>query len=150
MPHSFVVHPPLRFLTSLNFCQKSLLSVASGILSILTFPKAELSLLAWFCLVPLMISLYRERSTWQAFFFGFLTGFVFFIGVCYWITDVLERYGGLGWTGAFALFLLLVAYLSFFYALFSLSFSRLSIFLSVRCFYLSPFFWVTAEYLRGH
>jgi apolipoprotein N-acyltransferase len=97
-----------------------------------------------------MISVYRERSSWQAFFFGFLTGSVFFIGVCHWITDVLKRYGDLGWTGAFASFLLLVAYLSLFYAAFSLSFSRLSIFSSVRCFYLSPFFWVTAEYLRGH
>ena len=150
MPHSFVVHPPLRYLTSLNFWQKFLLSIASGILNVLIFPKAELSLLAWFCLVPLLICIYQERKSWQAFLFGFITGFVFFIGICYWITDVLKSYGGLGWTGAFALFLVLVAYLSFFYAGFALSFSRLSLFLPIHCFYLSPFFWVAAEYLRGH
>lgn len=97
-----------------------------------------------------MISIYRERKSRHAFFFGFLTGFVFFVGACYWITDVLKSYGGLGWTGASALFLVLAAYLSFFYAAFSLSFSRLSLFLPIHCFYLSPFFWVTVEYLRGH
>jgi len=147
---SFVVHSPLRFLANLSFWQKSFLSVASGIFSILIFPKPELSLLAWFCLVPLTISIYQEPKSGPAFFFGFLTGFVFFIGVCYWITDVLKSYGGLGWSGAFALFLLLVTYLSLFFALFSLLFSRISFFLPTHCFYLSPFFWVTAEYLRGH
>jgi apolipoprotein N-acyltransferase len=135
---------------NLNFRSKLLLALISGAVNVAVFPKADLSSLAWVCLAPLLIACYREARSERAFLLGSAAGVVFFFGACYWIIEVLKNYGGLGWVGAFLSFLLLAVYLSLFYAAFSLAFSRVSLRFPTSCFYLSPFLWVTSEYVRAH
>jgi apolipoprotein N-acyltransferase len=144
------VHPSPGYLRNLVFWQKFLLAILAGFLEIIIFPKIDLSWMAWVCAVPLLIACYREVRSGRAFFWGFTAGFIFFVGVCYWIAPVLRNYGDLSWIGASALFLLLVAYLSLFYGSFALLFAKLSFRFPTCSLYLSPFLWTTAEYLRAH
>src|SRR5208337_5584354 len=87
---------------TLNFS----LALLTAVLLILTFPRFDLTWLAPFALAPLLIALAREpRPLWR-FLLGHASGVVYWFGVCYWIQDVLERYGGLGRWGSWGTFLL--------------------------------------------
>lgn len=72
-----------------------LLALASGHLLIALFPQFSVELLAPFALAPLLIAVAKEQSPLRRFLLGELTGFVFWIGICYWIRPVLAQYGGL-------------------------------------------------------
>ena len=124
-------------------------ALASGTLNILIFPKADVTLLSWIVLVPLLVAIYREERNSRSFFYGCLCGIVFFFGSCHWIINVLENYGGLGGLGSVLSFLLLVIYLSLFYAGFALLFSGFARHFPDGCFFLAPAIWVSCEYLRG-
>jgi apolipoprotein N-acyltransferase len=128
---------------------KLLLALTAGLLNWVVFPKVGLWPLAWICQVPLMMASFREVSRSRSLLFGFTAGLVFFFGTCHWIAGVLLNYGGLPWIGAELLFLLLVLYLSSFYALFSWAFARLSLVAPSLCFWLAPVLWVSTEYLRA-
>jgi apolipoprotein N-acyltransferase len=140
----------LSISSNLTFAQKLLLATGCGVLSYLVFPKPGLWWLAWICFVPLIIATYREFSVIKAFLFGLTAGLVFFVGTCYWITNVLRQYGGLGFVGAVFLFTLLAIYLSVFFALFAWAFATLSQRHAALCFWMAPAIWVSTEYLRGH
>jgi len=87
-----------------------ILSLVSALLLILIFPRFNLTWLAPFVLTPLLIACAREFSWRRRFLNGWLAGFVFWFGVCYWIQFVLEVHGGMGrWGGwgTFALFAVL-------------------------------------------
>ena len=137
------------FIAGLKLRQKLFLALFAGILNWAIFPQLGLSFLAWVCLVPLLLALYKENSKRKAFLLGLITGLVFFFGTCHWISKVLRNYGDLSWLGAILLFLLLAVYLSLFYGLFALSFSWLSTRCSMGPILVSPLLWVSAEYLRG-
>lgn len=72
-----------------------LLALASGLLLVALFPQFSIELLAPFALTPLLIALARETSSLRRFLLGEAAGFVFWIGLCYWIRPVLAQYGGL-------------------------------------------------------
>ncbi len=144
------MHVPSEFVKPLACWQKLLLASLSGVLAVIVFPRIGLSWVAWICLVPLLISCYGQLKSRASFAWGFTTGFIFFVGVCGWITRVLRNYGDLNWFGASALFILLAAYLSLFFGCFSLIFARMSLQFPVGSFYLCPFLWITSEYLRAH
>src|SRR4051794_6243332 len=75
--------------------KNALLAIASGILLVLAFPDFELWFLAWFALVPLLIAVEREKdSAVRAFACGWLFGFVFFTGSCWWLTYAPIQYAG--------------------------------------------------------
>ncbi|MBU4487587.1 MAG: hypothetical protein KKI13_00770, partial [Candidatus Omnitrophica bacterium] len=114
----------------------------SAILLILSFPNFEISLLAWFALVPLFFVI-KTSSPVRAFIFSYLTGAIFFAGTLYWLTYVTK----LGYP-------VLILYLSLFFGLFGLlssiffrkfENSRLSFLLCV----IIPSLWVFVEFLRG-
>jgi apolipoprotein N-acyltransferase len=72
-----------------------LLGAFSGVLLVLLFPKFDIAILAPFALTPLFIAIAREQSPWKRALIGEACGFIFWIGVCYWIRPVLDAYGGL-------------------------------------------------------
>ena len=72
-----------------------LLAGLSGLLLTLIFPKFDLTLLVAFALVPLLVAIAREPNWRRRLLLGELCGFVFWMGVCYWIRPVLAAYGGL-------------------------------------------------------
>lgn len=71
------------------------LGAFSGVLLVLLFPKFDIAILAPVALTPLLVAIARERSPWRRALIGEACGFVFWIGVCYWIRPVLAAYGGL-------------------------------------------------------
>lgn len=82
------------------------LSVLSGILLILVFPRFNLTWLAPVALTPILIACCRERSWRKRAVQGAAAGFVFWFGVCYWIQFVLEVHGGMGRWGGWGTFVL--------------------------------------------
>lgn len=89
-----------------------LLSLATGALLVLIFPRFEWTWLAPVALSPLLIASAREPRWKQRFLNGWASGFVFWFFICIWIQFVLEVHGGMGrWGGwgAFVLFALLKA-----------------------------------------
>lgn len=61
---------------------KTIFSLLSSLLLFLSL--VDLGFLAWFCLLPLFFSLYRS-SLRQAFFYSFLCGMAYFMGINYWV-----------------------------------------------------------------
>lgn len=82
------------------------LSILSGVLLILIFPRFDWTWLAPIALTPLLISCAREQSWKRRFLEGWAGGFVFWFGVCYWIQFVLEVHGGMGKWGGWGTFVL--------------------------------------------
>lgn len=71
-------------------------SIISGVLLFLCFPQFEIFPLAFFALVPLLLTLYRiKNSVFKAFFLSFLTGFIFFAGLLFWVIKI-KRIGVMG------------------------------------------------------
>ena len=89
-----------------------LLSLVTGALLVLIFPRFDFTWLAPIALAPLLIACAREPRWKQRFLNGWASGFVFWFFICIWIQFVLEVHGGMGrWGGwgAFVLFALLKA-----------------------------------------
>jgi apolipoprotein N-acyltransferase len=82
------------------------LSIFTGILLILVFPRFDLTWLAPVALSPLLLACAWERSWKRRFLIGWAGGFVFWFGVCYWIQFVLEVHGGMGKWGGWGTFTL--------------------------------------------
>lgn len=82
------------------------LSILSGFLLILIFPRFDLTWLAPVALTPLLVACALEPSWKKRFLQGWAGGFVFWFGVCTWIQFVLEVHGGMGKWGGWGTFLL--------------------------------------------
>ena len=86
------------------------LSVATGLLLVLLFPRWDFVWLAPVALAPLVVACARESNWKRRFVNGWASGTLFWFLVCTWIQFVLEVHGGMGrWGGwgAFTLFALL-------------------------------------------
>ncbi len=127
-----------------------ILSLLSGLLLFLSFPKIDLYLLAWFSFLPFLLSIYRNRG--NILFcaaLGYIFGVSFFSPSIYWIFGVLINYGGLNPFLSFILWFLLVSYLSLYFSLLSIFSSKIM----EKGYSISPFigpFFVTLEYVKGH
>ncbi len=69
------------------FFNPYLLSVLSGILLRLSFPKPGMWFLAWFGFIPLFFAIRKQRPL-KAFVFSFISGAVFFISTMFWLINV--------------------------------------------------------------
>ena len=141
--------PTLPNLSNLKLPTKVLLALISGVLNWAVFPKVGLWPLVWICQLPLLLALIGEKSGGRSLLLGLITGVVFFVGNCGWIATVLLSYGGLSLLGAQLLFLLLALYLSSYYAIFSWTFSKLSLSGGSLSYWMAPALWVSTEYLRA-
>jgi apolipoprotein N-acyltransferase len=82
---------------------------------------------------------------------GFWFGAAFFTGAVYWVVPVMGRYGGLAWSVAASILVLMVGFL----ALFSAAFAAWLHFMTVRlgagaALALAPAAWVALELLRNY
>jgi apolipoprotein N-acyltransferase len=125
-----------------------LLLPLSAVLLILSFPKIDQPLLAWIALIPLLYVL-KDKSVYRTFFLGWLCGFLFHIGLIYWIVVVTITYGKLIYPLGILVMLLLAGYLGL-YVGFSFALAR---FIEKKTTFKSPlilpFTWVTMEYLKS-
>ncbi len=120
-----------------------LLSILSGILLGLAFPKADFYPLAWIALIPLLFAIYRSESRRESAFLGFSCGLFFFGITLFWIMTLSEYVGFWG----YAAWLGLIIYQSLFILLFCfilklINFSKYEILIV-------PILWVTFEWLRS-
>ncbi len=141
-----------------------LLAILSAILQAVIFPLANLYLLSWIAVTPLLIALLRARrpntlqlegsvkllpaTPSQGFLLGYLCGILWYGGNCYWIFNTMKQYGGIGTAGAAGLLLLFCLYLGLYHALFGLLTSLVAR-KSVRAALVAaPFLWVAVELAR--
>ena len=123
-----------------------LLSILSGILLILIFPGFNFEMLAWVSLVPLFIAT-RKTSPLTSLKLGFIAGFVFYLGVIYWVVIAMTKYGGIPIAIGIAVLILLSGYLAIYVSIFTYLLSLTPYSLK---YILAPFLWVTLELIRSH
>ncbi|MDO9529482.1 MAG: apolipoprotein N-acyltransferase [Syntrophales bacterium] len=136
--------PDNRVLTPVNLA----LSIASGILLFLSFPKFGLGIFVWFSLIPLLYAL-RGKTPSEGFILGLIAGLVYNIGIIYWIAFVVVRYGYLPFYLGVSVMLLLAVCLSMYVSLFSAGvvfFGRRGIPEIVS----APLLWTCLEYGKSH
>jgi apolipoprotein N-acyltransferase len=137
------------------------LAALSGILQVLPFPIAGptpfwRTIFCWVAILPLLWSLLshdrkeRPLTPFQAGVLGYMCGFVWYLGNCYWIYQTMYLYGGLAKPIAAGILVLFCLYLGLYHALFGalVAFSRIR-FGRQAALLLSPFAWVAVELARA-
>jgi len=127
--------------------KKIILAVLSGLLLTGSFPRTGISLLAWFALIPLFISL-RNLSLKDAFLLGFLTGLVHYLTLLYWLAYTMGTYGHLPWYLCLAILIIISAYLALYIAVFS-TIINWTCEKPLICLFMIPVLWVSLEYGRS-
>ncbi len=115
-----------------------ILCILSAVLLILSFPRTNCWVLAWFGFVPLLSAI-KNKSRFKAFLFSYLTGVIFWLGIVYWLVHV-----------TFAGMIVLVLYLALYFGFFGFIFSAINYQLSTINLFFIPSAWVLLEYLRSH
>jgi len=128
--------------------KKFLLACLSGLLLCLLFPKFDMEILAWVSLVPLFFAIHRENLL-TSFYLGFITGFVSFLGILYWVIVAVNSYGGIHFIPSGLILLLLVVYLSLYVALFAFLINYIRQRTQWDMLIVAPFLWVALEYIRS-
>jgi apolipoprotein N-acyltransferase len=137
------------------------MAVLSGILQILPFPIAGPTPLwrtafCWIALLPLLWALLGNAKTEnpltlrQGAALGYICGFIWYLGNCYWIYQTMYLYGGLAKPIAAGILLLFCLYLGLYHALFGIliaAFRRR--FGRQAALLLVPFAWVAVELARA-
>jgi len=151
-----------------------LLAITSGILQVLIFPSPSFYVLSWIALAPLLLAILLPRSgsnsnsgvlldglgrdlttatPWQGFLLGYVSGFVWYAGSCFWIYNVMHNYGGLDGPVAVGVLILFCLFYGFYHALFGWLLARVAR-ADVRghgrrnALLLTPFLWVGLELAR--
>jgi len=124
------------------------LSVLCGFILILSFPNFNIEVLAWGGFIPLLWAI-RKKSASRAAFLGWVSGFVFFIGLIPWIYFVLSTYGHLPEAVSVFVLVILTAYLALFFSAFAFILRWVKGKMDLPEILLAPPLWVSLEYLRG-
>lgn len=123
-------------------------AMVSGFLLTTSFPDADFSFLAFFALIPWLISM-ADLDLRQTFASGFIMGLVHYLTLIYWIVPTVHIYGGLHFILACSVLLLLCAYLALYPAIFAVVAKK-----TFRTSTFSPFWaaclWTSLEYIRTH
>jgi len=122
----------------------TLVALLSGLALAAAFPLPDLASMAWFALVPLLLVMHR-----RPFRSGFAAGVGFFAPVLYWLNIVMTTYGRMHLAFSAVAYLLLVAYLSLFFAAATWSACRLREKSGLPPLLTLPVLWVALEFLRS-
>jgi len=123
------------------------LAIISSLLLTASFPKFNISYLAWFALVPLLIAI-RDLSPWNRFRLGFLAGLAHYFTLGYWLIHTLRTFGHLPIYICIPIFFLLSAYLACYLGVFCTLSGKIGR-KPVTSVLLMPVLWVGLEYLRA-
>jgi apolipoprotein N-acyltransferase len=138
-----------------------LLAALSGVIQVLSFPIAGpipvwRSAFCWIALAPLLLALTGADSEGkpvglaQGALLGYLSGFIWYFGNCYWIYATMHSYGGIAKPAAAGILILFCLYLGLYHALFGALIATARASLGVQCaLWLSPFVWVAVELARA-
>ncbi len=126
--------------------QNWILAGTSGVLLVLSYPSFNLFPLAWVGLIPLLVSL-KSTSSWKsAFWLGYVTGFIFFLGTIYWII-LLYPYANIFLTTFGCV--ILVAYLAAYLGAFSALLSRIPWQSGLAFIFVASAIWTGLEWVRS-
>ncbi len=122
----------------MRFSYRILLSVLSGILLALSFPRVNFWFFAWVAMIPVLFAIEGQKKR-VSFLLSFIFGLVFWVFNVYWIIHV--TLVGL---------IFLVLYLTLFFALWGVVVSSVNLgkFVVAKVFFISAV-WACCEYLRG-
>src|SRR5215472_1285606 len=140
------------------------LAISSAILQIVIFPLANLYVLSWIAVAPLLVALLHARRPetlqlegsvkllparpLQGFLLGYLSGVLWYGGSCYWVYSTMKQYGGISPAGAAGLLVLFCLYLGLYHGLFGLMIA-FGAKLSLRSgLIFAPFAWIAVEFTR--
>src|SRR5580704_3224906 len=138
------------------------MAVLSGVLQVLPFPIAGPTPLwrtafCWIALLPLLWALLADNKQGNPLTFrqggalGYVCGFVWYLGNCYWIYQTMYLYGGLDRPVAAGILVLFCLYLGLYHALFGFLIAAFRWrFGRQVALLLSPFAWVAVELARAH
>ncbi|MBN1472815.1 MAG: apolipoprotein N-acyltransferase [Syntrophaceae bacterium] len=124
------------------------LAALSGILLFLSFPKFGTGILAWIALVPLFYAI-NDKQGHETLLIGFVAGFLYNLGIIYWITYAIVKYGNLPvYTGIIAMFLM-ASYLAVYTMLFPyiLTYLRRK---DIPQVISAPIIWTCLEYIKSN
>lgn len=137
-------------------------AILSGVLQILSFPIAGpipiwRSAICWIALAPLLFALTSRDSKGNpigpkpAAMLGYVSGFIWYLGNCYWIYATMNIYGGLSKPVALGILVLFCLYLGLYHALFAMLIGTIhrSRFGRNGALLLAPFAWVAVELARA-
>ncbi|MBE0596067.1 MAG: apolipoprotein N-acyltransferase, partial [Desulfuromonadales bacterium] len=119
-------------------------ALAAGVVLALSFPRPDLSPLAWIGLVPLLLVMHR-----RPFATGFAAGVGFFSLVLYWLNIVMTTYGQMHPIFSVVAYLLLVGYLALFFAVATWTACQLQARRALPLLLTLPVVWVGLEFLRS-
>lgn len=122
----------------------------SGILIIFSFPPFYLGPLIFISLVPLILAL-KEKGWKEGARLGFLTGFIAYSGILWWLSSTMTRYGNLPPWFSWPVVALLVCYMSIYLAIWSAFFTFFYKKNPGLLFILSAAsLWTVLEWIREH
>ncbi len=127
---------------------QSLMASTTGLLLVFSFPKFNLSFLAWVAFVPLLYVLGSGIGLQRAFWLGWLSGLIFIFFSQNWIAHSMTKYGGLLTVVAYGVALLFASILAFFPALFAAMMAHLRRSFGWQALALAPLVWAGIEWLR--
>ncbi|GGG80106.1 apolipoprotein N-acyltransferase [Edaphobacter dinghuensis] len=136
------------------------MAVLSGILQVLPFPIAGPTPLwrtafCWVALLPLLCALLANNKEgnplrlYEGAILGYLCGFVWYLGNCYWIYQTMYLYGGLAKPIAAGILVLFCLYLGLYHALFGMLVTACRRLGRQLTLVLIPFIWVAVELARA-
>jgi apolipoprotein N-acyltransferase len=135
------------------------MALLSGVLQVLPFPIAGpvpvwRTALCWIAIAPLLKALTSNDAKGQPLrilqgaALGYSSGFVWYLGNCYWIYQTMHLYGGIAKPISAGILVLFCLYLGLYHALFGAliaAFRRGRIGLQLTLL-ISPFAWVAIEF----
>lgn len=138
------------------------LAALAGVLQVLIFPSPSWTWMAWVALAPLLVALLQRPeqevlrpgvaeglTIGQGFWLGYLCGFVWYLGSCYWVFHVMNSYGGLPAPVATGVLVLFCLYLGLYHGLFAALIVRLGRKSIPLALAVSPLLWVAVELARS-
>ena len=120
----------------------------TGCLLTLCFPKFQFWGVAFFAMVPLLISI-SILTPKQAFYSGLIAGFIHFTTLIYWIVPTLNQYGGLHPALSVSALILLCLYLAVYPAIFTYVLRKTDM-TSAAFPLLAACLWTGLEYIRTY
>ena len=127
----------------------AVLAALSAGLLVLSFPAPDMGGLAFVALIPLLVAI-RGEAPARAFWWGTLTGLLFYLGSISWVTRTMTTYGRLSVPLSAVILLALAAYLALYVGLFCYG-SSIIAGAAWPVELLAPSaLWVALEYLRTY
>jgi apolipoprotein N-acyltransferase len=138
------------------------MAILSGLLQVLPFPiygpvPVWRTAFCWIALVPLLKALTGNDANGQPICIlqgaalGYCSGFIWYLGNCYWIYQTMHLYGGIAKPASAGILVLFCLYLGLYHALFG---ALIAVFRRSRlglngALFLTPFAWVAVELARA-